>query len=278
MGHPACVRLLRGAARRPGDRVRLHLAAEHDAHRVVDQVGRGRQARALREAVHAEPGRRHGRLGRGRPRRPHPVRGVHVAAQSADLAPTRADRRRRDRRGAADPVGVLVLALRRGQHPPADRRRGRRPDGRRVLLRQRVAPRGRGGAGSGIRVGVVRPDGHRLGVHRVAALPRRRARDLRLRHRAAEPRRARGGRQRGLAVPGRSLARGHAGDRAAPRRTRSSGSSIEPANSYRLELENVGAAAAGKAELLLGRDDAMGQARTLEALHRSAQTGGPVSL
>ncbi len=53
---------------------------------------------------------------------------------------------------------------------------------------------------------------------------------------------------------------------------------VEPANSYRLELENVGAAAAGEAELLLGRDDAMGQARTLESLHRSAQTGAPVSL
>jgi predicted dehydrogenase len=53
---------------------------------------------------------------------------------------------------------------------------------------------------------------------------------------------------------------------------------IEPANSYRLELENVSAAAAGEAELLLGREDAMGQARALEALHRSAQTGAPVSL
>ena len=53
---------------------------------------------------------------------------------------------------------------------------------------------------------------------------------------------------------------------------------IERANSYRLELENVSEAAAGQAELLLGRDDAMGQARALEALHRSAQTGAPVSL
>ena len=35
---------------------------------------------------------------------------------------------------------------------------------------------------------------------------------------------------------------------------------------------------AGEGELLLGRDDAMGQARALEALHRSAQSGGPVSL
>jgi xylose dehydrogenase (NAD/NADP) len=53
---------------------------------------------------------------------------------------------------------------------------------------------------------------------------------------------------------------------------------VEHANSYRLELENVGDAAAGTAELLLGREDAMGQARALEALHRSAQTGTPVSL
>jgi D-xylose 1-dehydrogenase (NADP+, D-xylono-1,5-lactone-forming) len=53
---------------------------------------------------------------------------------------------------------------------------------------------------------------------------------------------------------------------------------IERADSYSLELENVSAAAAGEAELLLGREDAMGQARALEALHRSAQTGQRVSL
>jgi D-xylose 1-dehydrogenase (NADP+, D-xylono-1,5-lactone-forming) len=53
---------------------------------------------------------------------------------------------------------------------------------------------------------------------------------------------------------------------------------VERANSYGLELENVSAAAAGEAELLLGRKDAMGQARALEALHRSAQTGQRVSL
>ena len=53
---------------------------------------------------------------------------------------------------------------------------------------------------------------------------------------------------------------------------------IEPEDSYRLELENVGDAARGEAELLLGRDDAMGQARALEALHESAQSGSPVAL
>jgi xylose dehydrogenase (NAD/NADP) len=53
---------------------------------------------------------------------------------------------------------------------------------------------------------------------------------------------------------------------------------IEPEDSYRLELENVSDAIRGEAELLLGREDAIGQARTLEALHRSATTGEPVAL
>ena len=53
---------------------------------------------------------------------------------------------------------------------------------------------------------------------------------------------------------------------------------LEPADSYRLELENVSDAIRGEGELLLGRDDAVGQARTLEALHESATTGAPVSL
>jgi D-xylose 1-dehydrogenase (NADP+, D-xylono-1,5-lactone-forming) len=44
---------------------------------------------------------------------------------------------------------------------------------------------------------------------------------------------------------------------------------VEPANAYRLELENVSAAIRGEAELLLGRDDALGQARTIEALYAS---------
>ena len=53
---------------------------------------------------------------------------------------------------------------------------------------------------------------------------------------------------------------------------------LEPSDSYRLELENVSDAIRGDAQLLLGRDDAMGQARVLEALHRSATTSSPVSL
>jgi D-xylose 1-dehydrogenase (NADP+, D-xylono-1,5-lactone-forming) len=54
--------------------------------------------------------------------------------------------------------------------------------------------------------------------------------------------------------------------------------SLEPVNSYRLELENLSDAIAGRAEPLLGRDDAVGQARTIEALYRSAAAGTPVGL
>ena len=53
---------------------------------------------------------------------------------------------------------------------------------------------------------------------------------------------------------------------------------LEPQDSYRLELENLGDAIAGSAEPLLGRADAVGQARAIAALYRSAETGGPVSL
>jgi len=41
---------------------------------------------------------------------------------------------------------------------------------------------------------------------------------------------------------------------------------IEQQDSYRLELENVSDAIRGEAELLLGRDDAIGQATTLRML------------
>ena len=53
---------------------------------------------------------------------------------------------------------------------------------------------------------------------------------------------------------------------------------IEPANSYRLEAENMSAAIRGEAPLLLGRADAVGQARTIEALYQSADTCQAVSL
>jgi predicted dehydrogenase len=48
---------------------------------------------------------------------------------------------------------------------------------------------------------------------------------------------------------------------------------LEREDSYRLELENMSDAIRGEAELLLGRDDAMGQATTLAALHDDASRG-----
>ena len=53
---------------------------------------------------------------------------------------------------------------------------------------------------------------------------------------------------------------------------------VELANSYRLELENLADAIRGVGKPLLGREDAVGQARTIEALYRSAATGTLVSL
>jgi predicted dehydrogenase len=47
---------------------------------------------------------------------------------------------------------------------------------------------------------------------------------------------------------------------------------------YRLELEDVGRAIRGKGPPLLGRDDALGQARALDALLRSAEIGEAVRL
>jgi predicted dehydrogenase len=52
---------------------------------------------------------------------------------------------------------------------------------------------------------------------------------------------------------------------------------LEPVDSYRLELENLSDAIRGEGELLLGREDAVAQARALEALHESATTGKPVA-
>ena len=53
---------------------------------------------------------------------------------------------------------------------------------------------------------------------------------------------------------------------------------VERANSYRLELENVSDAIRGEGHLLLGREDAVAQARVIEALYRSADSGAAVTL
>ena len=52
---------------------------------------------------------------------------------------------------------------------------------------------------------------------------------------------------------------------------------LDPVDSYRLELENLADAIPGQAPLLLGREDALGQARTIEALFSSARSGNALT-
>jgi D-xylose 1-dehydrogenase (NADP+, D-xylono-1,5-lactone-forming) len=52
---------------------------------------------------------------------------------------------------------------------------------------------------------------------------------------------------------------------------------LEHVDSYRLELENLSDTIRGEAELLLARDDAVAQARTVEALYEAAASGVPVA-
>jgi predicted dehydrogenase len=52
---------------------------------------------------------------------------------------------------------------------------------------------------------------------------------------------------------------------------------IPAANAYGLEADNLAAAIRGAEPALLGRDDALGQARAIEALYASADSGAPVS-
>jgi predicted dehydrogenase len=53
---------------------------------------------------------------------------------------------------------------------------------------------------------------------------------------------------------------------------------VEEANSYTLQLENFAGAIAGRNYQLLGRPDAVGQARVIDALYRSAESGEAVEL
>jgi xylose dehydrogenase (NAD/NADP) len=53
---------------------------------------------------------------------------------------------------------------------------------------------------------------------------------------------------------------------------------VPDADRYQLELENFAAAVRGDAAPLLGRDDAVAQARAIEALYRSAESGSALRL
>jgi predicted dehydrogenase len=51
---------------------------------------------------------------------------------------------------------------------------------------------------------------------------------------------------------------------------------VEGGNPYGLEADNLAAAIRGAGPPLLGREDATGQARAIEALYASADSGAPV--
>lgn len=53
---------------------------------------------------------------------------------------------------------------------------------------------------------------------------------------------------------------------------------VPEGDAYRLQLENLAAAVAGEARPLLGRADALGQAATIGALYRAAESGASVAL
>ena len=53
---------------------------------------------------------------------------------------------------------------------------------------------------------------------------------------------------------------------------------IEPANPYQLELEEFGKAVRGEPNQLIGRADAVGQAKAVEALYRAADSGAAVTM
>ena len=53
---------------------------------------------------------------------------------------------------------------------------------------------------------------------------------------------------------------------------------VPDADRYQLQLENFAAAARGETEPLLGRADAVAQARVIDALYRSSETGNAVAL
>jgi predicted dehydrogenase len=53
---------------------------------------------------------------------------------------------------------------------------------------------------------------------------------------------------------------------------------VEQVNSYKLELENLADAVDGGAPALLGRNDALAQARVIDALYRSAEHHAAVAL
>ena len=164
------------------------------------------------------------------------------------------------------------------RHPPAGRPRRRLADGRRLLLRQRLPARGRRRARARVR---------RAG--RSAAT----ASTSRSRRRCASPATC------SRTSTAASLSGAGTTSRRSARRARCSSPTrgtarspvielrredgverieIDAANPYALELVDFARAVRGEAPLLLGRADALGQARAIEALYTSAESGSAAVL
>ena len=175
---PVGARLVRRPPRRPGGRRRLHLAPERHAPPVDDEGSRRGQACPLREAVLPPPRRGGGGLRCRLGRRARARRGVHVPPPPADGHRAPAGRGRRAGPPLRRQDDVQLPASRPVQRPGAARARRRRPDGRRLLLRQRD-PAARRRSGARARRAGHRADGRRHGVPRDAPLRRRRGRPVR---------------------------------------------------------------------------------------------------
>ena len=147
--------------------------------------------------------------------------------------------------------------------------RRRRADGRRLLLRQRrAAPRGR--AGARLRRAARRSERCRRSLHRCSALRAASSpSSLRLQLRAPT---ARGDRHEGtllLADPWHAATGAHA---RRPHDSRRAGELVPPPTGERVGGDPR------RGATLLGREDALGQARAIEALYASADIRAPVEL
>ena len=234
----------------------------------------------VREAAQPPRGRRRARLRRRRPARARPHGGVHVAPPPADAAPAGAARRGRDRpRDAACTRASRSCSTTSATSACDAGARRRRADGRRVLLRQRRCGSSRG---EPERVSAEQSTRRRASTCRFARVLRFAGgvdRHVRLRR---SPRRW-ATRSRSSATAGASCSttRGTAATpvhRAAARGGERAHRDRAPPTRYTHELENIGARGRRRgARRVLGRDDALGQARVIEALYASAGGAGAVA-
>ena len=209
----------------------------------------------------------------GRPGRARPVRGVHVAPPSAGRPARRAAARAR---AAPDDPGDVQLRPRRSdRHPAAGRPRRRLADGRRLLLRQRRPAAGRRGARPRLRA--PRSPGRPASTSGSPGSSASRA--------GSSPRSAPASRPT-IAASRRSGRPARSGStdpwHARPATIVRDGVelAVEPADPYQLEVEDISAAIRGRRAPLLGRADALGQARTIEALlplRRDRAPGPPLT-